>query len=275
MAKSSFLPSLNCRRCTRAPDLDILSLQADLTMNPQDVADYLQEHPEFLSEHASVFATLTVPHPHGGRAIPLSERQMVTLREKNRALELKVAELMRFGQENDAIAERLARWTRMLLLQRSPRLMPETLTGSLEEIFSVPHVALVVWGAAEDFVNEARAMDASAELIAFVGTLQVPYCGAPDADAAHAASLFQKATTDVLKEATTDGAALETTPESGDGNDVRSIALIPLHRGASAEAFGVLALGSADARRFHEGMGTEFLSRIGETASAALTRLLH
>lgn len=248
-------------------------MQTELTMNPQDVADYLQQHPEFLSEHASIFATLTVPHPHGGRAIPLSERQMVTLREKNRALELKVAELMRFGQENDAIAERLARWTRMLLLQRSPRLMPETLTGSLEEIFSVPHVALVVWDAADDFASEARARDASADLIAFVTSLQSPYCGAPEHEAAHAALLFQRAAVDVPHEATADGSAIG--GDAQDPTEVRSLALIPLHRGASAKAFGVLALASADARRFHEGMGTEFLSRIGETASAALTRLLH
>ena len=54
----------------------------------------------------------------------------------------------------------------------------------------------------------------------------------------------------------------------------QSLALLPLRRGAAPEAFGVLVLGSADARRFHAGMGTEFLARIGETASAALTRLL-
>ena len=77
------------------------------SMDPQDVADWLQQHPEFFEQHAGVFATLTVPHPHGGRAIPLAERQMMTLRDKNRALEMRVAELMRFGQENDAIAEKL------------------------------------------------------------------------------------------------------------------------------------------------------------------------
>ena len=122
-------------------------------MNAQDVADYLQQHPEFFDEHAALFSTLTVPHPHGGRAIPLAERQTITLREKNRGLELKVAELLRFGQENDAIAERLARWMRMLLLQRSVRLLPETLTGSLEEIFSVPQVALSLWEASDEFAE--------------------------------------------------------------------------------------------------------------------------
>ena len=161
-------------------------------MNAQDVADYLQQHPEFFDEHATLFATLSVPHPHGGRAIPLAERQMITLREKNRGLELKVADLLRHGQENDAIAERLARWTRMLLLQRSLRLLPETLTGSLEEIFSVPQVALSLWEANDEYADVARARDASPELIEYVGTLTAPYCGMPLLEAAHALSLFHR-----------------------------------------------------------------------------------
>ncbi len=249
-------------------------------MNAQDVADWLQQHPGFFDEHASLFASLTVPHPHGGRAIPLAERQMITLREKNRGLELRVAELMRFGQENDAIAERLARWTRLLLLQRSSRLLPETLTGSLEEIFSVPHVALTLWEAADDYAAEARAGDASSALIAYVERLGEPYCGPLVADATVVLPLFQRVSTEetaTLQEATTDGTATDaaSSPVSAIADaDIRSVALIPLRRGAAPAAFGLLALGSADARRFHEGMGTDFLARIGETSSAALTRLL-
>ena len=243
-------------------------------MNAQDVADYLQQHPEFFEEHATLFATLAVPHPHGGRAIPLAERQMITLREKNRALELRVAELMRYGQENDAISERLARWTRMLLLQRSPRLLPETLTGSLEEIFSVPYVALSLWEAADDYAAEARAADATPALIAYAGGLQRPYCGAPHGDAASALTLFHRTpAVAVLHEATTDGVAADGATHEA-ASEIRSVALIPLHRGAAPAPFGLLALGSADARRFHDGMGTDFLARIGENSSAALTRLL-
>ena len=245
-------------------------------MNPQDVADWLQQHPDFFDEHASVFAALTVPHPHGGRAIPLAERQMITLREKNRALELKVAELMRYGQENDAIAERLARWTRMLLLQRAPRLLPETLVGSLEEIFAVPRVGLSLWDAADDYEDVTRKADATPGLIAYVEGLAGPYCGAPHGDAMHALALFRSASSassiaSTLEQVTTDGVAAD---GAGAHGDIRSVALIPLRRGAAPAPFGVLALGSADARRFHEGMGTDFLARIGENSSAALTRLL-
>ena len=239
-------------------------------MNAQDVADYLQQHPEFFEEHSTLFSTLTVPHPHGGRAIPLAERQMLTLREKNRGLELKVAELMRYGQENDAIAERLARWTRMLLLQRSPRLLPETLTGSLEEIFSVPHIALCVWEVADEYAADARAAEATPELTAYATSLGGPYCGVPEGGAKLALPLFHRPNGDA---AAGDGDAGGTVTDLHSG-EVRSVALVPLRRGAAPAAFGLLALGSADPRRFHDGMGTDFLARIGENSSAALTRLL-
>jgi uncharacterized protein YigA (DUF484 family) len=247
-------------------------------MNAQEVADYLREHPEFFDEHASLFGQLTVPHPHGGRAIPLAERQMITLREKNRALELRVAELMRFGQENDAIAERLARWTRLLLLQRSARLLPETLIGSLEEIFSMPYVAMVLWEAADEFAVEGRVADATPELIAYVERLAAPYCGPLQGEAFAVLPLFSQAGDKVRARelATADGIASDGAGDEVDATqpEVRSVALIPLRRGAAPAVFGLLALGSADARRFHEGMGTDFLARIGETTSAALTRLL-
>ena len=61
-----------------------------------------------------------------------------------------------------------------------------------------------------------------------------------------------------------------------DGATVTSLALIPLRlsiEGAAAPAFGMLVLGSPDAHRYHSGMGTDFLARIGDLASAALFRL--
>ena len=55
---------------------------------------------------------------------------------------------------------------------------------------------------------------------------------------------------------------------------ILSIALLPLRAGAGEPAFGLLVLGSPDPTRYAADMGTEFLVRIGEIASAALTRLL-
>jgi hypothetical protein len=60
----------------------------------------------------------------------------------------------------------------------------------------------------------------------------------------------------------------------GEDAAVSSLALIPLSYGSPAKAFGLLVLASPDPTRYTAEMGTEFLARIGEIASAALVRLL-
>ena len=56
-------------------------------MKSEDVAHYLLNTPEFFEEHVETLAQITLPHPHGGRTISLSERQLFALREKNKVLE--------------------------------------------------------------------------------------------------------------------------------------------------------------------------------------------
>lgn len=218
-------------------------------MNEQDVADYLASHPEFFNQYSELLGSISLPHPHGGRAISLIERQMMALREKNKVLESKLVELVRFGQENDAIVERMQRWTRGLLLMRNTRQLPDALTTSLAEIFAVPHIALRVWEATDDYAELAATAPVPVELIKRANQLNSPFVGAAsEANAAALALLGVSGT--------------------------QSLALIPLRRGAALEAFGLIVLGSPDARRFHGTMGTEVLARVGETASAALSRLL-
>ena len=84
-------------------------------MKPDDVARYLRENPGFFESYADMLAEITVPHPHGGRAIPLSDRQMLSLREKGRALESRLTELLQIGEENDAIGEKMHRLSLALL----------------------------------------------------------------------------------------------------------------------------------------------------------------
>ena len=63
-------------------------------MRPEDVARYLKDHPEFFENFADMIADISIPHPHGGRAIPISERQIVSLRERNKVLEGKLHALV-------------------------------------------------------------------------------------------------------------------------------------------------------------------------------------
>ena len=62
-------------------------------MKSEEVAQYLQDHPQFFEEHAELMSHMVIPHPHGGRTISITERQMVSLRDKNRQLEDKMGEL--------------------------------------------------------------------------------------------------------------------------------------------------------------------------------------
>ena len=213
-----------------------------------DVANYLHENPDFFESHFELLASITVPHPHGGRAISLHERQLEVLREKLRAHEMKLAELVRIGQENDAIAEKLHRWTRQLLLTTEPQRLPEIVVDGLCTIFSVPQVAMRLWGLRDDFVGLEWAQPVAVDAITLANSMKQPFCG-PNSDF-HAATWLP------------DG-----------GASTHSIALLPLRKGVDPKAFGLVVLGSSDPERFRSGMGTAFLERIAGTAGAALSRL--
>jgi uncharacterized protein YigA (DUF484 family) len=69
-------------------------------MKAEEVAQYLQSNPQFFEEHIETLTQINLPHPHGGRTISLSERQLLALREKNKELEKKLSEMLVFAQDN-------------------------------------------------------------------------------------------------------------------------------------------------------------------------------
>lgn len=214
-------------------------------MSPEDVAHFLKANPDFFDQHAELLETIVVPHPHGGRAIPLAERQMVSLREKSKLLEGKLGELVRYAEENDAISEKVHRLAVALSAARDFPAMTGSLYFHLREDFAVPHFALRVWGKAvpADFAEATSVTDAQRSAAEAMGA---PQCGAS------AGNMF----------ATWFG---ESEPH------VRSMALVPLGQTAT---IGLLALGSEDAQRFYTEMGTLYLRRIGELVAASVSARL-
>ncbi len=87
----------------------------------ESIAAYLQRNPDFFERHQALLARLRLPHARGGTTISLVERQIEVLREKQAAVEGKLAELVRVARANDAISERLHRFTRRLLQSAVPR----------------------------------------------------------------------------------------------------------------------------------------------------------
>src|SRR3954468_4124059 len=145
-------------------------------MTPEDVAMFLRTHPQFFDQHAELLEKIHVPHPHGGRAISLAERQTVALREKARLLEGKLSELIRFGEENDAISEKVHRLAVALVGARDFPALTQSLYFHLREDFAVPHVALRVWGKSVP-VDFAESLPVDEAQRRFVETLGAPQCG--------------------------------------------------------------------------------------------------
>jgi len=89
-----------------------------------DIANYLANTPGFFERHAELLGSVQLTSPHGQRAVSLQERQMEMLRDKIRGLESKIIEMIRFGQDNNSLMERLHRCTRALLLTQDPADLP-------------------------------------------------------------------------------------------------------------------------------------------------------
>src|ERR1043165_7415120 len=73
----------------------------------EQVAEFLRQNPGFFENHVDVLVNLQIPHPHGGRAVSIGERQLVAVREKAKMLEDKLRELIQFGEENDAVSQKV------------------------------------------------------------------------------------------------------------------------------------------------------------------------
>ena len=116
-----------------------------MNMKADNVAEYLQKNPDFFNEHAEILAEITIPHPHGGRTISLSERQMLVLRERVKELEKKLHEWMEIARENEALQDKVHQYTLALIGTHDLLTLQEVATRKLREIFSVPHAVIQLW----------------------------------------------------------------------------------------------------------------------------------
>ena len=140
-------------------------------MKAEEVVRYLQGNPSFFEEYAELLAQIYIPHPHGGRAIPIAERQILTLREKSKMLEGKLAELIQFGEENDAIGEKMHRLCLALISAGDMQGMLQTLYYNLREDFAVPHTVVRVWRPGSDALAGFEFAPASDELLQYAACL--------------------------------------------------------------------------------------------------------
>ncbi len=215
-----------------------------------DIANYLANTPDFFLRHSELLAAVQITSPHSHRAVSLQERQAEMLREKIKLLEVRIMDMIRHGNDNVLLSDKILRWARGLLLVPQTHTLPGLIAQDIKDQFAVPQVSVRLWGLASEHADADFVQGVTDEAKLFASSLAEPFCG------------------------------LNTGFEAVEWLDkpaaATSLALIPLRSGeagSTAPAFGMLVLASMDPQRFHGGMGTDFLSRIGEVASAALSRL--
>ncbi len=223
-------------------------MSSDRPLQADEVARYLAGHPDFFERHPQLLADLALPDPHNGQAISLAERQSLILRGRIQSLEARLAQMVRHGSENDSIADRMVQWARALLSEDDAASLPAVALERLRLLFAVPFAGMRLWNLRPEHARLAVAAPVSDDIRRLAASMVAPYCGANVG--------FEPVRWLEAGEAT-----------------VHSLAMMPLRAGGAAEVFGLLVLGSPDKERFHLTMGTAFLTRLGELAGAALSRL--
>ena len=216
-------------------------------LTADQVAEFLKQNPGFFETHVDILMNLQIPHPHGGRAVSIGERQLVAVREKAKLLEDKLHELILFGEENDAVGEKVHRLACRLIDAPSLDAALDTLYLDLLDHFAVPHVAVRLWSVAEENPDTKEFAAVASEMRQFVEQMTAPYCG--------------------------HHAVYESQAWFGEAAaHLKSFALVALAR--DGLNFGVVALASEDPKRFYPEMGTLYLARIGELMSHSLWRFV-
>lgn len=220
------------------------------SFSEESIADYLRSHPDFFDRHSSLLLRLKLPHEAGGTAISLVERQVAMLRERSAKLERQLKDLISVAKLNDALVERIHQLSLALLAAPDRAARLERVETGLREGFLADRAVLVLFAdRAGDLEGDGflKIVDREDPLLkVFSGFLKAarPRCG-------------------VLAE------RQKTVLFERDASSVGSAAMVPL--GNAETLSGFLVIANQDPGHFHPGKRVDFLSRLGELLSVALS----
>jgi hypothetical protein len=215
------------------------------------VRDFLQDNPDFFERHGALLNSLRLPHVAGG-TVSLVERQVSMLRQKDLKLERKLRDLLEVARTNDALVGKIHHLALQLLAAADLPATLKCIEESLRSGFGADQSILVLFGDPGlfgdiDLGRFFRPIDRTDEALqAFDTFLQGsgPRCGQ----------------------------IRDTQREFLFGHETDEIGSTALVRLGKNSEVGFLAIGSADAERFHPGISIDFLSRLGELITEALRR---
>jgi len=222
--------------------------QQPVQTGEEQVAEYLQQHPDFFQDHLDLLEQMYIPHPSGS-AISLLSKQLEIFRNKHQEQENQLTALIDIARENDAAFNRMHELTLAMLEANTLEDVVANLNEVLAECFLTDFVSIkIIQEQPDSPLNNLFVDPDDAGLKHFTNVLleNQPKCGRPTF--AQAQFLF------------------------GDvASEVRSCAIVPM---AFTQLEGILAIGSRDEGRFHYSLGGLFLTQMSEIIGTRLISLL-
>ncbi len=215
------------------------------------IENYLRANPDFFERHRVLLGQLELPHGTGG-TVSLVERQVSMLRQKELKLERQLKELIQVARDNDVLSAKIHELALQLLDARTLQSSISAIEEAMRSGFGADQSVLVLFGDETLFedIDGGRFFRVTERKDPALGPFDTflsgngPRCG--QVRDSQRDFLFRD-----------------------DALEIGSVALVPL--GNKAE-IGFLAIGSADANRFHPGMSIDFLARVGDLVAGALKR---
>src|SRR6478735_4788207 len=207
-------------------------------LDPDHVAEYLRQHPDFFIDYEHLLPDLALPHHTGEHAISLVERQVSVLRTRNRDVRNRLNRLLDTARDNDRLFQKTQKLVLAILDQRTIEGIVDAVESSLRDDYQVDVCKVLL-------LDAAGLQAAQSSIGALLNTRQ-PTCG--HLRPQEMAFLFADAS-----------------------QPVRSAAVMPIAQGN--EILGMLAIGSFDPDHYRSGMGTMFLTYIADVLTRVMPRV--
>lgn len=217
-------------------------------LDPEQIAAYLRQHPDFFVYQQELLADLFLPH-ESGPAVSLVERQVSVLRERNMDMRHRLSKLLDNARDNDKLFDKTKRLILTLLEGQDLADIVDALYYSFDHDFDIHFTSVLLFGNSDRIPGSQARIVALSQARDHIGSLiknNRAICG----------SISDREKQFIFGK---------------HAEDIGSVAIVPLIHGA---AFGMLAIGNRDPNYYRSSMGTLFLGYIAEVLNRLLPKHL-
>ena len=231
-------------------------------MNKDQVAVYLNEHPEFFNEYPDLLRKVKrikeedLPIEQMG-TLSLADRIIKRVQNDKENLKSKLEWLFEISRANEKIQDHLYEIEQLILTSTNLEQMVDQLRKEIPNRFGIPSVVVCLVQGSDHFIEDRlreRYIGDLDETVKFISEET-------------ASGWLEGHLKPVLR-----GEIKESEVFLSSHDLIKSEALIPIL--AQETLVGVIAFGSPNAFHFHEGLGTEFLERMADKVAISINNIL-